>query len=53
MADLVRIMVEPERAGVDASPSCRYVLDHAAMAIEIKDIESRLAVLELAAGQGR
>jgi hypothetical protein len=50
-ADLVRIIVDPNAPDVDASPSCRYVLDHAAMAIEVEDIESRLAVLELPAGQ--
>jgi hypothetical protein len=49
VATLVKIMVDPN---APASPRVRAadsVLDHAAKAIEIEDIEARLAALERAA----
>ena len=52
MATLVKIMVDPS---APASPRVRAadsVLDHAAKATEIEDIEARLAALEQN-GQGR
>jgi hypothetical protein len=50
---LLRVMVDPTAPHSTKVRAADSVLDHSAKAIEIEDIDVRLAALEAAAGQGQ